>query len=104
MANGAGIKAYRAKMTAEAINPTVIIAIIQAILSLLGNCPKPPTPNKVKRVAQRPALVAAALLNQDPDMSEADAWKYAQVNAKVAKESSDEEVQAFLDDAFATEG
>lgn len=102
MTAGAGHQTFEAKMTKRGFDPSIIIAIIGALLPLLQNCFKP-TPASVRRRANLPQI-AQALREKDDTVGFLEARRRGKEILEVLREASDEEVQAFINDSVQADG
>lgn len=102
MTAGAGHQTFETKMAKRGFDPSVIIAIIGALLPLLQNCFKP-TPASIRRRANLPQI-AQALREKDDTVGFFEARRRGKEILEVLRESSDDEIKAFINDSIDADG
>lgn len=80
-------------------DPTIILAILSALIPLLQGCFKP-TPASVRRTIHRPRLTVA--IARETGLTLRQAASYSAAVMDVANTATDEELKAFISEATAS--
>jgi hypothetical protein len=102
-ATGAGLELFESRLTArkvstrKAFDPTIIAALIAAVLPLIMNCFNP-TPAALRWRLFNRTLVAMAIRRVRRDLSYAQAFVEADILFDLADEATDAELQLLIDD------
>lgn len=88
------------KMAKPGFDPTVIIAIIQAIIAMISGCPKPTTTRLRLKLGNRAALTMR--VHAETGASIKDCFEHADDALDLAKEATDPELQSVIDDCHSS--